>query len=84
MLKEQLKRSQENNLTHQDKVRGLQSEIQRLNERRKKLEQVAKRKHLLERESLTVQLQEANDSLRNKDRKVKVRCTGRYRGVLCP
>lgn len=57
---------------HQDKERSLREEIQRLKTRSKKLEQVAKRKNLLERESLTLQLQEAKEKIQEKDGKIKV------------
>ncbi len=72
MLKEQLRRSHEVSITHENKVTSLYTEVQRLKNRGKKLEQVAKQKNLLERESLTLQLQEAKEQLHDRDRKLKV------------
>ncbi len=72
MLKEQLRRSQEVSITHENKVTSLYTEVQRLKNRGKKLEQVAKQKNLLERDSLTQQLQEAKEQLHDRDRKLKV------------
>ncbi len=71
-MREQLKRSHELSSTQQDKVTTLYAEIQRLKNRGKKLEQVAKQRNLLERESLTLQLQKANEQIHQKDKKLKV------------
>lgn len=72
VLKEQLRRSQEMSLTHEEKVTNLHTEVRRLKNRGKKLELVAKQKNLLERESLTLQLQEAKEQLQDRDGKLKV------------
>lgn len=71
-MKEHLKHSRKSNSSYQNKILTLQSEIQKLTDYKVKLEHVVKRKHLLERESLTLQLQEATDNLRSKDTKIKV------------
>lgn len=71
-MKEHLKHSRKSNSSYQNKILTLQSEIQKLTDYKVKLEHVVKRKHLLERESLTLQLQEATDNLQSKDTKIKV------------
>ncbi len=73
VMKEQLKRSNELSSTQKDKVSSLHDEIQRLKNRGKRLEQVAKQKNLLERESLTLQLQQANEQIHHKDKKLRVK-----------
>ena len=71
-LREQLKRSQEASGGYQRKVNDLRQELQRVSDRKRKLEEVVRRRHLLERETLTVQLQEANDSIEDKNRRIAV------------
>lgn len=71
-LKEQLRRSQEASHTHQQKANDLHQEVLRVNNRKKKLEEVAKQKHLLEREKLTLQLQDTNEQLQGKERRISV------------
>lgn len=72
VLKEQLKRSQEVSHSHQQKANDLHQELLRVNNRKKKLEEVAKRKHLLEREKLTLQLQDTNEQLMTRERRISV------------
>ena len=71
-LREQLKRSQEVSGGYQRKMNDLRQELQRVSDRKRKLEEVVRRRHLLERETLTVQLQEANDSIEDKNRRIAV------------
>ena len=81
MLKEQLRRSQEAATAHQGKEASLREELLRLNDRKRKLEEVVRKKHLLERAALTTQLKESRDSLVERDQKIAVSL--KHVHVLC-
>ena len=72
-LKEQLRRSQESSSSYHRKLNDLRRELLRLTDRKKKLEEVVKKRHLLERETLTLQLQEANEKMEAKEKQFAVR-----------
>ena len=72
MLKEQVKRCQEISQSYQHKVNDLRQEMLRINDRKKKLEEIARRRQLLERETLSVQLQQTQATLREKETKITV------------
>ncbi len=74
-LREQLHRSQEAARTHHQRANELHQELLRLSDRKKKLEGVVKKKHLLEREALTTELQEKGNKLGEKDRRILVSIT---------
>ena len=72
MLKEQLKRSQASLAMHQNQLKDTQQKLLQTSERNKKLEALVKKKGLLEREMLTYQLQEAQLTIADKDRRISV------------
>lgn len=56
----------------QQKASSLREELLRTQDRKRKLEEVVKKRRLLEREALTVQLQRAMDSTEEKTRHITV------------
>lgn len=70
-LRQQIRRTQLNNSELQKKMNDLSEELWKANERKKKLEILTKRHDLLEREQLTIQIQDIYECLTNRDRKIQ-------------
>ena len=71
-LKEQHRRSHEAASSYQQKANDLRQELLRVSDNKKRLEEVVKKRRLLEREALTIELQEANDRMEEKNRRIAV------------
>ena len=72
VLKEQLRRSQEQYNTSQRKINEMSLELVKVNDQKKKLQEVSRRHNLMERDMLTSQLKQTNESLSEKDKKISV------------
>ena len=60
----------------QQKVGELQDELQRLSDANRKLEKLAGKKKLLERDCLTEQVQQLTRTLADRDKRISVRDSG--------
>lgn len=72
-LRKQLRKSHEEVVAGQQRLGELQDEIQRLSDTNHKLEKVVGKKRLLERDQLTVQLQQTRQQLADREKRVAVR-----------
>lgn len=70
VLREQLRRSQEASHAAEKKLAEVREELHKMSGRTKELEGMAKKKDLMERVALTLELQQANDTINSKDRKI--------------
>lgn len=62
-------------MVSQQRLGELQDEIRRLTDANHKLERVVRKKKLLERDQLTVQLEEMRQQLADREKRVTVRAT---------
>ena len=74
-LRKQLRKSHEEVMVGQQRLGELQDELRRLTDTNHKLERVVGKKKLLERDQLTVQLEEMRQQLTNREKRVAVRLT---------
>lgn len=82
--RKQLRRSQEEVAAGKQKAEELLKEIRRLSENNRKLEKLVKSRKLLERDQLTVQLDQMRRRLQEKERRVTVSWRGgREAGRVC-
>ena len=71
-LREQLRRSHEAARAAEKRLTEVGEELHRASGRVKELENVVKKKDLMERAALTLELQQANDTISAKDKKITV------------
>lgn len=72
-LRKQLRKSHEEVMVSQQRLGELQDEVRRLTDTNHKLERVARNKRLLERDQLTVQLEQTKQQLTDREKRVAVR-----------
>lgn len=67
----------------QQRLGELQDELRRLTDTNHKLERVVGKKKLLERDQLTIQLEEMRQQLTDREKRVTVRATLAYSSISC-